>query len=165
MSCRPRFMVSKERINRPKLCLRVIRPRIIFHYMMDHFYFGPPFLFLFIFTLTHFSLGFFSFCFFFYFFAYFCILFFFERLHSLWVQISFQDWNFSQLVFWQLVASWSFVIFEILLFDICPPMWRVILDWDSERKSSSSKEVTTDNFLYQWRGDEKWMFVISNIVT
>ena len=46
-------MVLKERMNRPKLCFRAIRPRIIFHHVKDHFYFGPPSLFLFIFTLTH----------------------------------------------------------------------------------------------------------------
>ena len=56
-------MVSKERINRPKLCFRVIRSRIIFHHVKDHFYSGPFSLFLFIFTLTHFALGLFRFTF------------------------------------------------------------------------------------------------------
>ena len=148
------------------MCFRVIRPRIIFHHVKDHFYSGPLSLFLFIFTLTHFFfLGFFSFHFFFYFFPFFCILFFFKCLHFLWVQISFQDQNFSQLAFWLQVYSWSFVILEILFFDICPPVWRVILGRDSERKSSGSKSMTTDNFLYQWRDDERWQLVISNIVT
>ena len=47
-------MVLKERRNRPKLCFKVIRPRIIFHHVKDHFYCSLSSLFLFIFTLTHF---------------------------------------------------------------------------------------------------------------
>ena len=53
-------MVLKERINWPKFCFRVIRPRIIFHHVKDHFYSNLSSLFLFIFTLTYFF-GLFSF--------------------------------------------------------------------------------------------------------
>ena len=59
-------MVSKEMIDRLKLCFKVIRPRIIFRCVRDQFYFGLPSLFLFVSTyfsfyfifLLHFSFGF-----------------------------------------------------------------------------------------------------------
>ena len=51
-------MVSKERIDRPKLCFRVIRPRIIFHHVRDQFYFVSfhfnPFFFSFHFPSSFF---------------------------------------------------------------------------------------------------------------
>ena len=39
----------KKKLSWSKLCFWVIRPRIIFHRVRDQFYFGLPFLFLFIF--------------------------------------------------------------------------------------------------------------------
>ena len=52
--CRPGFGVPKERISRPKMCFRVIKPKIIFHRVRDQFCFGSLSLFLFIFISTHF---------------------------------------------------------------------------------------------------------------
>ena len=44
----------KKKISRPKLCFRVIRPRIIFHRVRDQFCFGLPSLFFFIFISNRF---------------------------------------------------------------------------------------------------------------
>ena len=69
-------MVPKGRIDRPKLCFRVIRPRIIFHHVRDQFYFGLPSLFLFISTHCFFVFRVsFQFIFLLYFFQHFCFAF------------------------------------------------------------------------------------------
>ena len=57
------------------------------------------------------------------------------------------------------MPSWSS---KFHFFDTCPPVWRVILGQGIEKNLSSSKGVTVDNFRWD---DERWSFLISNIVT
>ena len=134
-------MLSKKRINRPKLYFRVIRPKIIFHHMKDHFLY--PFLFLFIFTLTHFFFGFlFISLFHLFFLVLLHLVFFFNVWFSHESNFFFRTETFRNSSFDNMRLhdhSWSS---EFHFFDTCPPVWRVILSRGLERKSSGSKGET-----------------------
>ena len=137
-------------INWPKLCFRVIRPRIISLRRITSFIL--PFISL-SFHFLWFSIFFFS-IFLFYFFSF---------LFFLWSELNtFLELHFSHLPFHirHLNHSW----FERIFSRICPQCggepwsgWR--------RKLSGSKGRLSNNFPYRWRNSEKWSFFISNTVT
>ena len=133
-------------IDRLKLCFKMIRPRIILHHAKNHFFLSF-FVSLYLHFNPFFSLGFFPFHFFFYFFSFFCIF-------SLWTLAFLMSPNFfSRLKFFAacLLTKGAFMIFHDpwnftfrhLSSSVKGDPWS-----DSEKKSSGSKRVTTDNFLY-----------------
>ena len=112
-----------RRISRPKLCFWVIRPRIIFRRVRDQFYFGLPFLFLFIFILTHFFLW--------VFFRFIFLLHFFMSLFSIFVLLLLTHIsrrgelnNFWNFIFPHICLSasgiWSLIAREEISLCLCP---------------------------------------------
>ena len=139
-------MVSKEKINRPKLYFKVIRPRIIFiTWRIIFFILLFIFFFLFFSLILHFSWFLFQhFCFalaHFYFFQW-------SEPNTFWNSIYLHDCPSSS-------GIWSFIILEeYLSLPLLPSMEGD--SWSGYwRKLSSSKGRLSNNFLYQWRDDER----------
>ena len=154
-------MVSKERIDRPKLCFRVIEPRIILHHVKDHFLYS--FLFLFIFTLTYFFFGFLFISLFFYFsrsstFGFFSL--------NVWISgesnFLFKTETFRSSSFEnrRLRDPQSFT-FLILSFQ-CGG-WSLVRVQKENHQAQNGRLL--DNFLHQWRDNQRWSFFISNLAT
>ena len=138
-------MILKERIDRPKLCFRVIRPRIIFRRVRDQFYFvsfhfNPFFLFI-SFSFFIFLLGFFSSI----------VALFFSTYISRRGELNNFGTSFFYLCF-PASGIWSLIARKEISLRLCPPMWRVILGRDIEGNLSGSKGVTRDNFSISVKG-------------
>ena len=108
----------------------MIRPRIILHHAKDHFLYHS--LFLFIFTLTHFSLGFFSFQFFFYFFAFFYVCFF---LWTFGFLVSLTFFSGLKLFATRLLKTGAFVILKVSLF------WHLPSNMEGDPWSEFKKKI------------------------
>ena len=151
-------MVSKERVDRSKLCFRVIRPMIIFIIIwriifvvpsfisssfFHHFLFDSPFLLVPFFNI----------------FVLFLLIFIFLRGE---LNIS---WNSN---FPNLPSSIRHLTAYSSRGDFSSPLPPSVGGdpWSGYwRKLSGSKGKLSNNFLYQWRNGERWPFLISNIVT
>ena len=150
-------MISKERINRPKMCFRVIKPRIISCHMKDQFYFILLFLFPFfslilhLFLLVPFPTFFFCFAF-----AYFYFL---NGMSSMPFKLHFSHNYLSTS------SIRSFITLRVSLFASAFQYEGWSLIRVQTKKISSSNGRLLDNFLYQWRDDEGWSFFILNIIT
>ena len=145
-------MVSKERIDRPKLCFRVIRPRIIFIiegsffslsfrsflFLFHHFFFDSPFFLVHFLTILFCS----------------CSFLFSNGMSSTSLELHFFTFAFQHQAFDRLSSRKDFSL-------PLPPMWRVVLDQDIEGNLSGSKGVTMDNFFLSVRG--WWKMAISHL--
>ena len=155
-------MVLKERINRPKLCFRVIRPRIILHHVKDHFLY--PSLFLFVFTLTYFFFGFLFISLFLLFFRVLLCLVFFSL--NVWISgesnFLFRTETFRSSPFENRrlrdPQSFTFSTFALQY-----GRWSLVRV--QKENHQAQKERLLDNFLYQWRDNQRWSFFISNLAT
>ena len=146
-------MVSKEKIDRPKLCFKVIRPRIITWRII----FRCPFVHLFF----DYSFLFDSLFFFWFLFQCFCFvlahfIFQWRELDIFWnSNFSYLPSNIRHLIIYNPLKN--------IFFRLCPQCGGD--PWSGYwKKLSSSKGRLSDNFLHQWKNGERWPFFISNTI-
>ena len=75
-------------------------------------------------------------------------------------------WNsiFSH-IFLPASSIWSLIAREEISLCFCPLMWKMILGRDIGKIYQVQKGWLWIIFLYHWKDDESWPFLISNIVT
>ena len=135
------------------MCFRVIRPKIISYRMKDFlFWLWSLFKSFSLDDFLHFS----TFCF--------------SSYISTFCRMVSHFFSFF-FIFFHLPFNigipfkiWLFTIFDVIPLNICPSVWRVILDQSSKRKIIRLKRGN-HWIIFQWKDRERWSFIISSIVT
>ena len=144
------------------MCFKVIKPRIISYHVRDHLYSGPPCSFFFLYL--HFN-PFFLWAFFHLTFLLFFLIFSLDVCISCESKFLFRTRTFHNMPFENMHLhdpSWP-LEFHFSTLALQCGRWSLV--GVQKENHQAQKGRLLDNFLYQWRDDERWLFFISNIVT